>query len=316
MSSRNFRQLLEAQWAKDHFVCVGLDPDRAKIGLALGQAHVTDDDVFNFLRQIIDATVDLAATYKPNRGFFGGHKRAILLHRTMQYLRDRAPESCHILDAKYGDIGNSNKGYVEEAYDIYGADAFTAHSFMGLGTWDEALERQDKGIFCLCRTSNPEAAEFQEERVALKLGGVQSLVQSWSRYPEGIEKNYGWEYFTSKRSGDSYVLIPAYEHVALAVAALKNPNVGLVVGATAPEQLARVRLIAPALPMLIPGVGKQGGKIEEVVPAVRDQFLINASSSVLYAFEKRGGDFAEAARAEVEEMTRTINQHREVLTTA
>jgi len=314
---RNSRQLLEAQWGNGKFLCIGLDPDRTKIAAALKLDRANDDNVVNYLAWIIEATADFGGAYKPNRSFFGGPKGAITLDQVMNRLRMTAADSCHILDGKYGDIGNSNRGYDQEAFDCYEADAMTAHGYLGGGTWQMSLDREDKAIFFLCRTSNPEATELQDKLIVVPITEIAQILGCNESQAWGFAQETGWSTVGGQLRA---ALPPTHEYVAfLAEHKWKGSGItGLVVGATAPEQLARVRQIAPTPVILIPGVGKQGGDLEK---AVRNGIkpdgtgiLVNASSSILYAFEQRGGDFAEAARAEAEMLHDQITRCREGVT--
>lgn len=287
--------MLDARWGDGKFLCVGLDPVEEKILKTAqigGPRH--EQFVLTFLERIVDATKDVAAAFKPNRAFYRGHKGAEELRKLIEHIHIEAPDVPVILDCKVGDIGASNEGYIEEAFDYFDADAMTVHSYLGCGTWNKALQRGDKGLIFLCRTSNPEAADLQDKKILVDFEELRDL--TGLSYTNAIA-SYGW------KSSYGQLAMPVYEYIALRVANLDNYNCGLVVGATAPEQLARVRLLAPDLPILIPGIGRQGGDLAASVKAAEDTFLINASSGILYAFEQRPDvNFAEAARLEAEHL--------------
>lgn len=258
--------LLAAHFAGGRHLVVGLDTDPERIPEAVAPGAAAAERVVEFNRRIVEATADLACAYKPNAAFYealgGDGFRA--LAETVAAIRRDAPGAAVILDAKRADIGSTNAGYVAAAFDQLGADAVTVHPYLGGEALAPFLERAEKLIFVLARTSNPGAGEFQD----LIADGV-----------------------------------PLYRHVARAVAGSWNAagNCGLVVGATYPEEMRAVREdVAAEMPILIPGAGAQGGDVAAVVAANRDAgsnaFLINSSRSILYA--SSGEDFAEAARAE------------------
>ena len=276
MSGPNFMTLLQAKWDEGKYVCVGLDPDYEKIPehIKATTAYEPSLEQFKvaaiktFLFGIIDATYDIVVAFKPNAAFFEryGWRGVQLLEEVVAYINSRNHDLPVILDAKRGDIGNTNDGYVESAFGQIGADAITVHPYMGQESLKPFLDRADKGVFVLCRTSNPGAGEFQDEFL-----GSSTL----------------------------------YEQVAINVAGLwnKNGNCALVVGATAPNELEEVRWLVGDIPILIPGVGAQGGRIEDVVPVGINSkgqgILINLSRNVLYA--SKGEDYATAARLIIEE---------------
>ena len=270
--SRDFRQLLEARWEQGRFLCVGLDPDFDKIPEAAHKGG-TRETIVNFNRAIIDATRDLVCAYKPNSAFYEAHgdEGWNALRETIQYIRDQAPEVAVILDAKRGDIGNTNNGYVESAFDHLHADAVTVQPYPGREAIQPFLDRTDKGIIVLCKTSNDGASEFQDLSV------------------EGM---------------------PLYQVVAQHVAKEwnANSNCALVVGATYPEELAEVRKIVADMPILIPGIGTQNGDLEKTVKAGKDSrgkgMIISASRAVIFASD--GADFAAKAREKAVELDSAI----------
>ncbi|HEY5220989.1 MAG TPA: orotidine-5'-phosphate decarboxylase [Candidatus Paceibacterota bacterium] len=297
MGTRNFRELLEARWAADHFVCVGLDSDYPKIpGIVREQQdQVIGASILAFNRAIIDATHDLVGAYKPNIAFYAayGRKGLAALRDIIGYIHFAAPETPVILDAKRADIGNTNAGYVLEAFDYLDADAITVHPYLGAEALQPFLDREDKGVFILCRTSNPGAGEFQNMQVPMPPG------------------RYAGKYH---HVGPHF---PLYQPVAHRVATEwnKNSNCGLVVGATYPKELREVRALAGDIPILIPGIGAQGGDVEATIGAGMDShgagMIINSSRGIIFA--SSGADFADAARLATLELHTLINQYRKVV---
>jgi orotidine-5'-phosphate decarboxylase len=267
-------ELLAAHFAARRHLVVGLDTDPGRIPESVAAGAAPFERVIEFNRRIVEATAGLAAAYKPNAAFYEalGAEGISALREAVAAIRDAAPNAAVILDAKRADIGSTNAGYVTAAFDQLGADAVTVHPYLGGEALSPFLERTDKLIFVLARTSNPGAGEFQD----LVADGV-----------------------------------PLYRHVARAVAGSWNTagNCGLVVGATYPQEMEAIREDVPAeVPILIPGVGAQGGDVAAVVAANRaagsDAFLIAASRSILYA--SAGEDFAEAAQAAAQSLDAEI----------
>lgn len=279
---RSFSKLLESHWSDGRFVCIGLDSELQKIPKEAHQ-HQSDRSldiqktIVAFNRAIIEATHDLVCAYKPNIAFYEAHGVAgvAALEETMNLLHTIAPNVPIILDAKRGDIGNTNNGYIISAFDHLKADAITLHPYMGKKSLQPFMDRAEKGIIFLCRTSNEGADEFQN----LKIEGQ-----------------------------------PLYQKVAHQVSTQwnQNNNCGLVVGATCPNELREVRNIVDTMPLLIPGIGAQGGSVEETVRAARNRYgagmIINSSRGIIFASVEK--DFAEAARRETENLHYLINQHR------
>jgi orotidine-5'-phosphate decarboxylase len=223
-------------------VCVGLDADRTKIST----------DQFSFNKTIIDATHDLVCAYKPNSAFYE-NGNIDQLKKTCDYLKSTYPEIPIILDAKRGDIGHANIGYIEYAYDFLGVDAITLHPYLGQDALQPFLDRKDKGCIILCRTSNPGAGEFQNLPVEGK---------------------------------------PLYQIVAERVMHWNtNNNCLLVVGATYAEELAEVRKIIGDMTMLVPGIGAQGGDVKKILKAGLNSkkagMIINSSRAILYSEDPR-----------------------------
>ncbi len=268
-----YAKLLAAWKDADSMLCVGLDPEIERLPL-----HLTRESqpLFAFNKALIDATAPFACAFKPQFAHYAGQGRLDELAATIDYIRNNYPGKVIILDAKRGDIGNTAKMYAREAFEIYQADAVTVNPYMGGDTLAPFTEYTDKGTIVLCRTSNTGSGELQ-----------------------------------SLRSSDHNEAI--YETVARLAAGPWNArrNIALVVGATYPEELARVRSIAPDLPLLVPGIGAQGGDLESVLRAGRTAdgygLMINSSRGIIYAGQ--GEDFAlaaaEAARELVEAM-RTV----------
>lgn len=293
--NRNFRELLEARWAEGKFVCVGLDTDPLRVPIWSRVKNPTIT-IRSFNAEIVAATHDLVCAYKPNIAFYEsyGNEGILALQLTIAHIQRVAPEVPVILDAKRGDIGNTNEGYLRMAFDFLNADAITLHPYLGMDSLEPFLDRKNKGLFILCRTSNPGAGEFQDMDV------IASVDE---------EKKWGIG------DGDNLeaTSLKLYEYVALRVAHEwnKNKNCALVVGATCPDELHQVRKLVDDMPILIPGVGAQGGDLQKTVEAGKDSrgrgMIINLSRSVLYASKER--DFAEAARREVEKNHNLITQY-------
>ena len=265
----NFVDLLaRAERQNRSMLCVGLDPEPARFPARLkGDAS----RMYDFCAAIVDATADLVIAFKPQIAYFAAHGAEAQLERLMAHMRRAAPQVPVILDAKRGDIGSTAEQYAIEAFERYGADAVTLSPFMGFDSVQPYLKRQGKGAFLLCRTSNPGGDDLQNQRLA-NLAGEPRL----------------------------------YEHIATLAQGAWNINgqLGLVVGATYPAEIARVRALAPTLPLLIPGVGAQGGDAHATVRAgwrgdgerTDAAVVVNSSRSILYA--SPGEDFVAAARAE------------------
>ena len=276
---RNFILMLRALWAQDKFLCIGLDTDYEKIPKCIKSSSIKKT-LIDFNREIIDATADVVLAYKPNIAFYEEHGPVGLeaLQETIAYIKKYAPEVLDILDAKRADIGNTNRGYVKMAFETYGVDAITVHPYLGREAMQPFLDYKDKGIIVLCRTSNKGAGEFQD----LWLANQAKMV---------------------------------YQIVAKQVAGKwnENGNCLLVVGATYPEELKDVRNIVGDMPILIPGIGKQGGDLEKTVAAGMDSkgqgMIINSSRGIIFASD--GPDFAKRAREEAIKLSDAINVCRE-----
>jgi orotidine-5'-phosphate decarboxylase len=267
-----FHDTLQRRWREGLLVCVGLDPEPAKF-----PAHLQGrpDAVFEFCRDIVDATADLACAFKPQIAHFAALRAEDALERLIAHIHARHPGVPVILDAKRGDIGSTAQHYASEAFERYQADAVTLNPYLGHDSIAPFLDRADKGVILLCRTSNPGGADFQ----ALDCGGLPLYL----RVAETIARDWN-----------------------------ANGNCALVTGATWPEELGKVRAIVGDMPLLVPGIGAQGGDVEAVLryglTADGSGLMISSSRAILYA--GHGEDFAQAARGAAQELCDTINRHR------
>jgi orotidine-5'-phosphate decarboxylase len=281
-----FTEMLAGAWAKNNsLLCVGLDPDPAKFPAHLqGQP----DAIFQFCAAIADATADLACAFKPQIAYFASRRAEDQLEALIAHIHAKHPGVPVILDAKRGDIGSTAEQYAIEAFERYQADAVTVNPYMGRDSIEPWLAYKDKGVILLCRTSNPGGSDLQFQKIA---------------DPAGT---------TAGKVGDGKTAL--YELVAEKVAKEWNTTgqCALVVGATFPGEIARVREIVGDLPLLVPGIGAQGGDIEATVKAGRTAkgtgLMINSSRAILYA--GKGEDFADAARTVALQTRDTINRYR------
>ena len=268
-------KLRAASAQHNSLLCVGLDPEPARFpGGWKGDAS----KIFDFCAAIVDATADIAQSFKPQIAYFAAHRAENQLEKLMAHMRRVAPQVPVILDAKRGDIGSTAEQYAKEAFERYQADCVTLSPFMGFDSVLPYLKYEGKGAYLLCRTSNPGGDDLQSQRLA---------------------------------SVDGQPLL--YEHIARLAQGTWNVNgqLGLVVGATYPAEIARVREIAPTLPLLIPGVGAQGGDAKATVQAgltAEGLISVNSSRAILYA--SSGADFADAARAEAIRTRELLNASR------
>ena len=276
-----FIESLHAAWEHNNsLLCVGLDPDPAKF-----PAHLKNrpDAIFEFCANIVDATADLVCSFKPQIAYFAAQRAEDQLEALIAHIHTKHPGIPVILDAKRGDIGSTAEQYAVEIFERYRADAITINPYMGRDSVDPYLAYPDKGVILLCRTSNPGGSDLQ----FLDVGTAEQ--------PEKL-----------------------YERVARLVASEWNSTgqCALVVGATFPGEIARVREIVGDMPLLVPGIGAQGGDIEATVRAGYTNkgqaagcgLMINSSRAILYA--GRGEDFASAARRVAQETRDTINRYR------
>ena len=256
-------KLAAAERANDSLLCVGLDPDPARFPEPM---RGDPTRIYDFCAGVVDATRDLVIAYKPQIAYFAANRAEAQLERLIAHIHATAPAVPVILDAKRGDMGTTAEQYAREVFDRYRADAVTLSPFLGFDSIEPYLRHADKGVILLCRTSNPGGADLQEQT----LGSGARL----------------------------------YEHIARLAAGPWNTTgqLGLVVGATYPAEIARVRELAPTLPLLVPGIGAQGGDAAATVRAgwrERDgqttgPIIVSSSRSILYASD--GDEFAAAAR--------------------
>jgi orotidine-5'-phosphate decarboxylase len=256
-------------------LCVGIDPDFNKLP---DHIKIVEKPLFEFSKAIIDATAEVVCVYKPNSAFFESYGALGIeqLKETCDYIRENYPRIPIILDAKRADIGNTNNGYTKFAFDYLGVDAITLHPYLGGESLIPFLDHKDKGLIVLCRTSNPGASEFQDLLVENEL---------------------------------------LYQYVAKQVATSwnTNKNAMLVVGATYPREMKIIReIVGPEMIFLVPGIGAQGGDIEEVMRAGLNPngqgLMISSSREILYA--SSGQDFAVAAKAKALATRDEINKYR------
>ncbi|MDP9601936.1 orotidine-5'-phosphate decarboxylase [Variovorax sp. NFACC27] len=264
-------KLAAAQQKNGSLLCVGLDPEPARFP---GQFKGDATRIYDFCARIVDATADLVISFKPQIAYFAAHRAEAQLEKLMEHMRRNAPHVPVILDAKRGDIGSTAEQYALEAFERYGADAVTLSPFMGFDSVAPYLKHEGKGAFLLCRTSNPGGSDLQGQRLA------------------DVE-------------GQPFL----YEHVAKLAQGPWNLNgqLGLVVGATYPAEIERVRELAPTVPLLIPGVGAQGGDAVATVRAgwrADAPIVVNSSRAIIYA--SSGDDFAEAAKNAARTMRDTL----------
>ncbi len=255
----SYASKLRAAWsAQDSMLCVGLDPDAKRY-----PAHLANDPdrAYSFCKAIVDATAPYACAFKPQIAYFASQGAEAQLERLCAYIRNAYPAHVLVLDSKRGDIGDTAKQYALEAFERYHADAVTVNPYMGFDTIQPYLAHSGKGVIVLCRTSNAGGSDFQ----SLNVGNDELL----------------------------------YERIARLAATQWNASgqLSLVVGATFPAELAKVRAIVGDMPLLVPGVGAQGGSVPATVDAGCDAtgygMMINSSRAILYA--SSGLDFAQAA---------------------
>jgi orotidine-5'-phosphate decarboxylase len=263
-----YDKLAQAQHSNNSLVCIGLDPSPDKLPLAIAGDH---KPLFSFNRAIIDASASYVCAYKPQFAYYAAAGAEDQLRDTIAYIHDVAPEIPVILDVKRNDIGSTAEQYAKEAFDRYGADALTVNPYMGGDSIKPFLDRADKGVIVLCRTSNPGAGDFQDLQI-----GDRKLFEIVAE-KAAVEWN-------------------------------GNRNVMLVVGATWPNELARIRRIVGDMPLLTPGIGAQGGDLAAVMQHGRgtrgDALVINSSRGIIYAgkdahFARAAGEAARALRDQI-----------------
>lgn len=269
----NFLTAIKHRWTSaNSLVCVGLDPYPERFPAHLRQHP---DGIFAFNKAIVDSTHDLVCCYKPQFAHFAALDALDSLKRTIAYIKTTYPDIPVILDSKRGDIGSTASMYAKEAFEIYQADAVTVNPYMGIDTIAPFTSYHDKGVIVLCRTSNPGAAELQNQLIDGR---------------------------------------PLYELVADLASQKWNGagNVLLVVGATADSEMRRIRAITGEMPFLVPGIGAQGGDLAAVIESGTTAngmgLIINSSRAILYASD--GADFALAARAETEKLVQACRDEQ------
>ncbi|MHB8665914.1 MAG: orotidine-5'-phosphate decarboxylase [Burkholderiales bacterium] len=270
-----FVQRLKQAWAAQRsLLCVGLDPDPARLPRHLADAP---HPMFEFGRAIVDATADLVCAFKPQIAYYAAARAEDQLEMTIAHIRRHNPAIPVILDAKRGDVGSTAAMYAREAFERYQADAVTVNPYLGLDSLQPFLDYAERGVIVLCRTSNPGARDVQD----LESGGrklYQLIAEKAARE---------WN---------------------------ANANVLLVVGATYPRELGEIRAIVGDMPILVPGVGAQGGDVAAVLAhganADGSGLIISSSRAVLYA--GGGADYARAARAAALKLRDEINLHRRI----
>jgi orotidine-5'-phosphate decarboxylase len=270
--SRFIEQLTGAWERQDSLLCIGLDPEVERFPR---QVRTQAAPIFQFNRSIIDATADLVCAYKPQFAHYAACRAEEQLERTIEYIHRTHPGVPVILDAKRGDVGHTAERYASEAFERYGADAVTVNPYLGTDALEPFLKHADKGVIIVCRTSNPGAGDLQD----LAVGGRR-----------------------------------LYQVVAELAARRWNSrgNCLLVVGATQPRELAEVRALVGEMPLLVPGVGAQGGDVAQAVECGQTArgtgLIVSSSRAILY--RSAGEDFADATRAAAEELRALINAHR------
>lgn len=307
MANRNFREMLEAKWAEGKFVCVGLDSEYQRIPETVRQRymHSVRGSIFEFNAAIVDATKDIASSYKLNLGFYCGGARTVALRETVIHIHAATPKTPVVLNWKGGDpLHHVNRAYAEHFFGDIGADAITVNPYPSGEAFKPFLDWKEKGIIVLCRTSNLGAGEFQNQKIVLTFDELANLVGDADEAND-LNGKCGWSYPTGGYR------MPTYQYVALRVSRHwnKNGNCGLVVGATYSNELRQIREIVGDMPILIPGIGAQGGDVEAVVQAGKDSrgrgMIINSSRGIIFA--SSGPDFAEAAHRETLKLHEAIS---------
>lgn len=273
---------LEAAWQRSQsLLCVGLDPDPARMPASIGDSPDGGEAVLRFCRGIVDATARWACAFKPQIAYFAAVRAEAQLEALIDYVHDAHPGIPVVLDAKRGDIGATAEQYAIEAFERYGADAVTVNPYLGFDSLEPFLRYADKGVVILCRTSNPGARELQDLEITRPNG--QRPLRLYQVVADLAARRWN-----------------------------RNGNCLLVVGATYPRELAEVRAIVDDMPFLVPGVGAQGGDVAQAVQNGQTPdgtgLIISSSRAILYA--SSGEDFATAARAATQQLRDEINRHR------
>ncbi|MFH1405027.1 MAG: orotidine-5'-phosphate decarboxylase [Patescibacteria group bacterium] len=296
----SFMEMLKARWAEGKFLCVGLDSDPMQIPEHIAVPDV-GESILAFNLGITSKTQDLVCAFKPNLAFYLEYGRAGLeaLKETIAMIHRGSPSVPVILDGKFGDIGNTSQAYASFAFDEMQADAVTVNPYLGQQAIQPFIDRADKGVIAICKTSNDGSGEFQDRL----------LPQAVIRDEMSRDDFFGIEDFIERDLRE--LAIPNYLYVAYRIAKYWNAehgNCGVVAGATYPEELGQVREFVRNLPILIPGIGKQGGALEATVNNGVDGngqgMIINSSRGIIFA--SKGEDFAEAARREAQKFSEAI----------
>jgi len=318
LPNSEFIRKLENLWQRDHFVCVGLDSDYNNIPQTVKESvshfpSPVEETIFRFNAKIVDATCDLVCAYKPNSAFYEaqGEQGMRALKRTVKYIKDQYPGIPVIYDAKRGDIGNTNDGYVRTLDEI-GADAITVHPYLGKEALKPFLAKKEKGVIVLVRTSNSGAGEIQDIPIPVEMMYSQKEIEEYGKAEIDESQSDLFE-LVLRGSGDVDYL-PLFQVLAWKIARHwnKNGNCGVVVGATYPKELIDVRKLVGEMPILLPGIGAQGGDVEATVLAGMNSrkqgMIINSSRSIIFASKEE--DFAQAARTATEQLRTEINKYR------
>lgn len=250
----SFLDKLKSKWSEGKFVCVGLDPDYSKLPKELRNGNSVEEDLISFNQNIIDQTADLVCSYKLQSAYYEvfGETGWRVLKKSVEYIQQKNSDIPLILDAKRGDIGSSNEAYAKAIFDYLGFDAVTVHPYLGKEALEPFLKRADKGIIILVRTSNPGAPEFQDLLVGQDQKPLYQVVA------ERIYKDWN-----------------------------KNGNCGIVVGATYPQELKKIRKIVGDIPILVPGIGAQGGDLKTTIENGLDSrgqgLIISSSRGIIFA---------------------------------
>ena len=263
-----FERIAHRQSAIDSLLCIGIDPDRRRIPACCGSDETA---IFAFCKAIVDATAEVASCYKPQVAYFSAEGAEDAMQEIIRYIKDLGIPV--LLDAKRGDISSTAEMYAREMFERYEADAATVNPYMGIDSMQPYIDYPTKGVFILCRTSNPGGMDLQQ----LKLEGGKSLYETVA-----YKATHEWN---------------------------SSGNIGLVVGATRPAELQSIRNICGEMTLLLPGVGVQGADISKVMRAGQGGgMLISSSRAIIYAGQK--DDFADAARQAAIEIRNEINRRR------